>query len=203
MKKIHNLLAVVAVTAVTAMTLSGAAHAQSTGAADDGWYGRAQLGSAKVNERSLGLKDSAGSGSVAIGYRFNPYWSAEVGLVKLGEVRSRATVGGSPANLRLEALGFTLGGAGKLPLGENGTGWFLGGRAGMAWLEGEGRVLSNDRSSVVDLKKERKARAYVGAGVGYDFSRDFGVSLNVDRYRVGDRRTADATFVSLGAEFRF
>lgn len=200
MKKIHHLLAVAA---VLGATLSGAAHAQATAAADSGWYGRAQLGSAEVDEKNLGLKDSAGSGSVAIGYRFDPHWSIEAGVVKLGELRSRATVGGSPANLRLEASGVTLGGAAKLPLGDNGTGWFVGGRAGVAWLEGEGRVLGSNRSSVVDLKKERKARAYVGAGVGYDFSRDFGVSLNVDRYRFGDRRTADATLVSLGAEFRF
>lgn len=200
MKKIHHLLAVAT---VMGATLSGAAHAQATGAAEGGWYGRAQLGSAKLDEKSLGLKDSASSGTLTIGYRFNPQWGVEAGLVKLGELRSRATVGGSPANLRLEASGFTLGGAGKLPLGDNGTGWFVGGRAGVAWLEGEGRVLATDRSSVVELKKERKARAYLGAGVGYDFSRDFGVSLNVDRYRFGDRRTADATLVSLGAEFRF
>jgi hypothetical protein len=199
MKKIHNLLAVAA---VIGTTLSGASHAQSTGA-DGGWYGRAQLGSAKVNERSLGLNDSASSGTVAIGYRFNPSWSAEAGLVKLGEVRSRATIAGSPTNLRLKASGFTLGIAGKLHLGDDGTGWYIGGPIGVAWLGSEGRVLSSNGGSAVDLKKEHKASVYAGVNLGYDFSRDFGISLNVDRYRVGDRRTADATFLSLGAEFRF
>jgi hypothetical protein len=91
-KKIHPLFA------IAAAPLSGAAHVQSAGATDGGWCGRAQLGSAKVNQTNLGLDDSAGSGSVAIDFRFNPYWSAEADLVKLGELGPRATVGGSPAN---------------------------------------------------------------------------------------------------------
>ncbi len=53
--------------------------------------------------------------------------------------------------------------------------------------------------------KDGSDKVYIGAGVGYDFSDVFGISLNYDLYEadVFDDISVDAETLSLGAEVRF
>ncbi|HEV8692603.1 MAG TPA: outer membrane beta-barrel protein, partial [Lysobacter sp.] len=85
----------------------------------------------------------------------------------------------------------------KKNFGANNSGFFIAGRAGVAHIEGK---ISND----VGHGKDSSDKAYFGAGVGYDFSEVFGLSLNYDRYNADAfEASVDADVVTLGAELRF
>lgn len=82
----------------------------------------------------------------------------------------------------------------------NGTGFFIGGRAGIARMTAQ--VRENEFDVVDD---ESSVKPYYGVNLGYDFNQSFGLSLNYDR-RQGDFDggvEVDADTVSIGGEWRF
>lgn len=169
---------------------------------DSGVYVRLQGGVAQTDERKLGIDDRSKAFRAVAGYKFNRHWGVEGGVIGLGEATDSVKIAGRTTPLRLEASGFTLGGTAKLPLGKHeDKGPFIAARAGVAWLESKGRVLQS--GNAFNLKKERKASGYAGVAAGYDFTPNFGVSLNVERFQSGKRAKADSTMISLGGEYRF
>lgn len=100
---------------------------------------------------------------------------------------------------RAKLHGVGIGLAAKKNFGGNHTGFFVGGRAGIArgvaTVEFDGSVEDADASS---------AKPYFGVAAGYDFSPNFGLSLNYDRLRSGDDGVdVTAKTLTLGLEARF
>ena len=59
-------------------------------------------------------------------------------------------------------------------------------------------------STALGSDSDTSNKPYYGAGIGYDFSQQFGVSLNYDHHKgSGDGMNIRANTVSVGAEMRF
>lgn len=100
-------------------------------------------------------------------------------------------------NVDLELSGYGLGAVAKKNFGANNSGFFIAGRAGVAHMEGK---ISDDLGHGEDSSN----KAYFGAGIGYDFSDVFGLSLNYDVHKADVfNASVDADTLTLGAEVRF
>jgi OmpA-OmpF porin, OOP family len=100
-----------------------------------------------------------------------------------------------------DAKGFGVGLVGKTHLNESDTGFYLDGRLGLARTKLQGSV--DDLGSA----EQSNTRAYFGAGVGYDFTPNMGLSLNYlfhDSILI-ENSDIEAKFETLnvGFEYRF
>jgi hypothetical protein len=176
--------------ALALATLSSTAAAH--GAAG---YIRGEIGTSDVELNVAGLSDSDSDTSASFGggYWFNSNFAIEGHLATLYTEEV-----GDDAELDLVSIGLGL--AAKKNFGADGNGFFVGGRVGVARLTGQTRV---DTFDVED--QEHATGAYFGAGVGYDFSDRFGLSLNWDRRQADfdNDVEVDVDTIALGGEFRF
>jgi hypothetical protein len=158
-------------------------------------YIRGEVGSSDVELSAGGQSDgdTDTSASFGGGYWFNPNFAIEGHLATLytEEVDT-------DTDLDLVSIGLGL--AAKKNFGADGNGFFVGGRVGVARLTGQVRYDTFDVE-----EQEHATGAYVGAGVGYDFSDRFGLSLTWDRRQADfdDGIDVDVDTVALGGEFRF
>lgn len=181
------------------LILAGAlalAGLSSTAAAHEaGGYIRGEVGRSDVELSVGGASDSDSDTSASFGggYWFNPYFAIEGHLATLYTEDV-----GNDTDLDLVSIGVGL--AAKKNFGEDGNGFFVGGRVGVARLTAQVRV---DTFDVDD--QEHATGAYAGASIGYDFSERFGLSLNYDRRQADfdDNVDVDVDTLSLGGEFRF
>ncbi|MEN4902934.1 outer membrane beta-barrel protein [Luteimonas sp. TWI1416] len=173
-----------------AIALAGA----STHAAASGAFIRAEVGSADTEARYGGLRESDSDTSALFGggYWFTPNIAVE----------------GHAGTLYTEDLGydtdfdlvtFGVGVALKHNFGADGTGFFVGARAGVARMVAQ---IREDTFDVVD--DEGSTKPYYGATLGYDINRRWGLSLNYTRHR-GEFSgiEVDVENVTVGGEFRF
>lgn len=99
----------------------------------------------------------------------------------------------------LDLVTFGIGVAAKHNFGPEGTGFFIGGRAGIARLTAQ---LREDDWDVID--DEHSTKPYFGASIGYDFNPRFGLSLNWDRRQADfEGVDVDVDTIAVGGEFRF
>lgn len=146
-------------------------------AADNNWYVRGDLGSARISVSGLGHDDAFG-GAVGVGYYFNPNFAIEGAYTDFGSHHS----------IRVDA--WQLGLAAKTHFDQKQTGFFIDGRLGYSRLEGHSGFGSGSTN-----------KAYFGLGAGYDFSPEFGVSVN---YLYNDGGSGiKASLISAGFEARF
>jgi hypothetical protein len=163
---------------VSCLALAG--FSMSASAAEmKGGYIRGELGNSDVDFD--GDSDSDNTWGVGAGWWFNPNFAVE------GSWNSIYDSNGNSFD------GFGLGLVGKTTVSD-GKGFFATGRLGMFRAKGELSGLGSDTST--DL--------YYGAGVGYDFSSNVGVSLNYTRYNGDfDGGNADASTITGAVEVRF
>ncbi len=169
-------------TVLLASLLALAGFSAAASAADtNGWYLRGDLGSARVSASGLGHDDTFG-GAARVGYFFNPNFAVEGGYVDFG---SHSVFGG---HLRVDAWGGGL--VAKTHFDQNPTGWYVDGRLGVNRLHASAFGVSGNTT-----------KAYFGIGGGYDFSPNFGLSLNY-LYQDSDS-SSKAQLLSVGFEGRF
>ena len=182
-------------TLVLSCALALAALSNTALAAEGQGFLRAELGNTDIDVDVAGL----GSGSLddtsvgfGGGYWFNKNFAIEGNYTLLYNKEEDGT------DYDLYTLG--VGVVAKKNFGANGTGFFIGGRAGIARMTAQVR---EDEFDVVD--DEHSTKPYYGINVGYDFNESWGLSLNYDR-RQGDFDSGydvDADTVSVGGEWRF
>ena len=156
-------------------------------AADDNWFIRGEAGNSRLSvdgesgdDTSLGIRG---------GYFFNRNFGAEIFYTNLGKDS------GGGATFKIDAWG--VGVIGKKDFGPNDTGMFVSGRAGIARTKAK---ISGGGASFSDTS----TKGYAGVGIGYDFTRNFGLSLNVDYNGVdvfGDGGHVVTTTVGLEGRF--
>ena len=119
------------------------------------------------------------------GYWFNANFGVEGNYIHLYD---RDLRGG--AELEVYSIGAGL--VAKKNFGDDGNGFYLGGRAGIAYVDEQG---SDDDGS---------AQPYYGVNLGYDFNRNVGLGLNYTHYH-GEFSFVDidADVLSVSGEYRF
>jgi hypothetical protein len=176
MKKSHLLLGTLALA-----TLSTSAFAEGAFVRVEG--GRSHL-------HTNGGSDNDDAWSLRGGYAFNPYFALEGFYSNLYDK--------SDAGASAKVDGYGIGAVGKKSFGPDNTGFFIDGRAGVARNKTEVAVAG------LGSESDTKTKPYYGVGAGYDFTRNFGMSLNYDWNRAeafnldGKVRT-----LTVGAEYRF
>ncbi|MBJ6983890.1 outer membrane beta-barrel protein [Luteimonas sp. MC1750] len=177
-----------------AAALLATACAPAFAADGRGGYIRAEIGQSDIDLDYAGASASEDDTSFVFsgGYWFNRNIAIE------GHVGTLYTEYlGDDLDLDLVSIG--VGVAAKHGLGQDGTGFFVGGRAGIARITAQ---LREDDWDVID--DEHSNKPYFGASVGYDFSPRFGVSLNWDRRQAEfDGVDLDIDTLAIGGELRF
>jgi outer membrane autotransporter protein len=176
--------------------------------AKDGFFVNGSIGRSELNK---GVYDDTDTGYIAnLGYRWalapNFALGVEGGYTDLGKWTGNLVIltdppEGSPY-IDSELKGWTLGANAHWNLTDN---WYVSGRAGLfrANLKGEYLTIASGavaRASVDDTSN----KWYGGVGVGYDFTRNFGVGISYDYYQARkDGPKFDPSLVSVTAEARF
>ena len=180
----------------TSLLLAGLSG--TAAAADSNWFVRGEVGRSHAQFDVSGLgsdSDNDTSYSLRAGYWFNRNFAVEGFYSKFYD-QDFTYQSPDDTNLKLSAIG--LGVIGKKNFGADGNGFFIDGRAGIT----RGKVDASIDGLGSD--SETSTKAYFGAGVGYDFSRNFGLSLNYDHHKgSGDGLSVTANTLTLGAEYRF
>lgn len=175
------------------LALAGALTLPGIAQSDTGLYIDGGIGSASIDEHGIDDNDSAFR--LGAGWRFVENFGAEIGYQDLGEIDADNNFGS------VEADGLYAGVAGRVPLHEGETGFFLAARAGVYFWDATGRIGSGVTAVRID---DSDNDFYVGIGAGYDISEQFGVGVSYDRYQVGD---GDGDFdygvFALNGEVRF
>ena len=176
---------------ISALVLATALAAVSTSAfAADGAGGfvRAEAGRSHISLD--GSSDNDDAYSVRGGYFFNANWAVEGFYSNLGQDS------GNGVRAKLDSYG--VGVVGKKNFGGVQQGFFVGGRAGIAHTKGDVRVIGFGSTS------DSTNRIYVGANVGYDFTQNLALSLNVDHQRPNlFGESLRVTTTTLALEYRF
>lgn len=177
------------------LVLAGSAPAMAAG------FIRGEAGRSNVSADVSGLggdSDSDSTYSIRGGYFFNKNFGVEGFYSKFYDKSLDIDDGTSITTVSGKLSGIGLGIVGKTDIGNDQTGFYLSGRAGL--MRGKIEVSATGLGSESDTS----TKPYFGVGAGYDFSPQFGMSVNVDRYKgSGSDLSLTASTVTLGLEYRF
>ena len=199
----NTLMALAALAGLAAIPV--ASHAADD---QDGFFVNGSIGRTELDK---GIYDDTDTGYIVnLGYRWavapNFALGAEAGYTDLGKWSGDLTLLSDPPDggpLRASALkGWTVGANAHWNFTDH---WYLSGRAGLFRANLQGEYLTVASGSVDRVRVDDTSNKwYAGAGVGYDFTRNFGVGISYDYYRA-DRNGPkfDPGLVSVTAEARF
>jgi hypothetical protein len=185
------------------MLLTGLALAfAATPALATGGFVRGEIGKSNVNVDVSGLGDDSDddtSYSIRGGYFFNNNFAVEGFYSNFYDKSVEFDDGsGGTIDVNGKLSGFGVGLVGKTDIGNDQTGFYVMGRAGI--MRGKLDVSATGLGS----EDESSTKPYFGVGVGYDFSPKWGMSLNWDQHKgSGDDVDVTARTLSLGVEARF
>jgi len=168
----------------------------STSAMAQGGFVRVEAGRSHTSVDIDGIgngSDNDAAWSVRGGYYFNPNIAVE-GFYTRAYDKS-GDFYGYDASAKATAIG--LGVVGKKNFDADNLGFFVDGRVGIT--RGKADLTIGGESG-----SDTSTKLYYGVGAGYDFTKAFGLSLNVDRlHGAGEGLDVKSNVVTLGAEFRF
>lgn len=174
-----------------------AAMAQEGGNGD--LFVSGSVGTAHSDVSGLTSRNDTGFGA-NFGYRFNDTWGLDVGYVDLGKPEAKNyPVGASTLNLKLGVTGWTLGANGKFDFAQH---WYVSARAGVFFSRSKLTV-----EGYSDSITDHDTNLYVGAGAGYNISRNLSIGINFDRYEAKAKsfltHTNNPYLLSGTLEYRF
>jgi OOP family OmpA-OmpF porin len=163
------------------------------GAQAGGFYVGASIGDASLDEDFDGLNvdDNSMAFRIFAGWRFNDYFALEGGYHDFGDFEQAFDDGGGSSIANLSADGFTLGGAGSLPLNDR---FSLTGRAGMFFWNGSAEINNVSQATPED------SNLYLGAGVSFNVSESFQLTADWTRYELDN---AVSGVFSVGMQYQF
>lgn len=191
----HSLL-----TVSLGLALAASSFAAHAGDADsDHMFINAGVGMSHSNVSGLTDKNSWGY-DLNFGYRWRGTWGIEGGYVDLGKPEVKAFYRGQPFKFDLHVTGWTLGLNGRWTFADN---WHASARMGAFFskskLTAGGYFIGEDSATDTNL--------YAGAGIGYDFTPQLGLGLNIDRYAARAKGIVNGTnspyVASATLEYRF
>ena len=203
-----------------AIGLGAACSSSAQAAGDPGWYGGVslgrsveQLGSGAVDgalanqglAASSSLDHHSASYNLFAGYEFTPHFAVEGGYVHLGKFDFSSAVAAPAADTlsgRYEAKGVDAAALGILPFADK---WSAFGKAGLLYAKTSLEAGSTGAVAVSD-EHHWSTSPLLGAGVGYDLTRNVSLRAEWDRYfRVGDASTGrgDIDQYTVGVAYRF
>jgi OOP family OmpA-OmpF porin len=174
--------------AASLMLLAGPISAQA-----DGFYIGASVGNASLDEDFDGLvvDDDSTSYRIVAGWQFNDYFALEGGYHNFGDFEQTLNIAGVPSTVSLSADGFTLGGAGGVPVSER---FALTARAGMYFWNGTAEVNNVSQATPED------SNLYLGAGIRFDVNERFQLTTDWTRYEL---EGAVSGVFSVGLQYQF
>lgn len=154
---------------------------------------RGEIGSSDVEFSIPGASDSDDDTAIGAGggYWFNANFGVEGNYTLLYNQQLRG-------DLDFDIFSLAGGVVAKQNFGADGNGFYIGGRAGLAYVTAQVR----DDFDVED--DESSFGPYYGVNIGYDINRHFGLGLNYTRYEAElDDVDVDADVLSVSGEYRF
>jgi OOP family OmpA-OmpF porin len=136
--------------------------------------------------------DKATSWKLFGGYRFNRHFAAEATYLDFGKLSATVAFGGLTSNVSSTAKAWGLAALGMLPVGER---FEVFGKLGFVRGESESRVSIGGTSGTLG---ETGTEAHFGAGLLYNFTRNWGVRGEWERI---EKSKIDV--FSLGAQYKF
>ena len=132
------------------------------------------------------------------GYMFNRHFGVEGAYVDLGEVSYSGDFFGAPVTGgKVEVSGVNIAALGSYPITEQ---FSVFGKIGLFIWDVEA---SDTTGGVPFSAKEDGTDISFGVGLGYNFTRNLGVRLEWERFKVEAVSKADADLISLGVVWRF
>jgi OOP family OmpA-OmpF porin len=193
--------------AVTALALSSAALAQRR---DTGFYIGGSFGQSEFDvdcEGTTSCDDSDTAWKIFGGYQINRNFAVEVGYGSLGETKASTPpffVGPTlipAADIKIEVNAWEVVGVGSLPVADR---FSLFGKVGLYGADTDIEVSFAGFGTVTE--SEDNVDLTFGIGARYDFTRNFGVRAEWQRYsdvKVGDFGDMNVDVLSVGILFRF
>lgn len=177
------------------LSLTIAGISLNAAAADgNGAFVRGELGNSFINMGSS--ENNELTYAVRTGYFFNEHLGLEGSYSNLGE--------GVSSGLDVKHSSFGIGMVGKKNFGPDAhAGVFIDGRFGVA--RNVIRVDNIPGGIELPAFTSRDNAPYLGVGIGYDFNRNFGASLNILHQKDVETRAIEIDYstVTLGVEYRF
>ena len=143
------------------------------------WYIGGGVGSAQAKMGSFspaagvsvsGSSNRDTSWKLLGGYQFTPNWGLEAQYGALGRFKYDVTQAGATSSSSFRAQQWSLAGTGTLPLSNN---FYLMGKLGFS---------ANKVSSSTFMTGGNKTDLLAGAGVGYDFNKNWGVRFEYENF---------------------
>lgn len=198
-----------------------AAIASPGAAADDSaWYVGGNVGKSKAsidNERitssllsegfsttSLSDEDSSTGFKLFGGYRFNRFFAMEGGYFDLGKFGFTANtlpLGTLTGKIKVNGVNLDL--VAMMPLAERFSAFA---RAGVIYAEAKDTFTGSGSVAVFNPNPSKRAANYkYGVGLGFDFTRAFGMRVEAERHRIDDAvgNKGDIDLYSVGLVYRF
>ena len=175
--------------------------AVSTPVLAQGGFIRGEVGRAHVSADATGFEsddDSDSTYSIRGGYYFNNNFAVEGFYSRFYDKSTEIDDGEEVIDASGKLTGMGLGIVGKTDFGNDQTGFFVSGRVGI--MRGKIEVSATGLGSESDTS----TKPYFGVGAGYDFSKNFGLSLNLDQSKgSGEDLSITARTLTLALEARF
>lgn len=190
----------------TLAALSAAAFLATTSALScmslpSGWYAEGNIGQSKQSNRNYGggtsSQASGWGGSVDIGFKFMPYFGAEVGYSRYSNVNIKNSSGQSMARARLYS--WDIAGKGIIPIVDSGFELF--GKLGVARAYSKISLTNSDlvtsSGASFNTSQQTATALYIGAGADYSFLPNLSAVLQWARAK-GNSNTGNLDLYSVG-----